>query len=86
MKLHSRIGPQIGRFVEELLKLDFRRVVADLLAGEQHLQGGEEDPAGDGSGWTVNLKDLELLDDVVEKVQGPFRHLQGKNQAFCQEL
>lgn len=86
MKLNSGIGPEVGGFVEELLKLDFRRVVANLLAGEQHLQGGEEDPARDGPGRTIDLKDLKLLDDVVKKVQGSFRHLEGKSEHFFESL
>jgi hypothetical protein len=55
--------------------LDVRGAVAHLLAREQDLQDGEEDPAGHRSGQAAHLQDLELLDDVVEKRESPFGDL-----------
>ncbi len=57
--------------MKELLQLDLRGQVANLLAGEQHLQGRQEDPACHGSGWTLDLKNLELLDSGVIKLFYP---------------
>jgi hypothetical protein len=71
VKLLSCVRPQIGCFVKELLQLDLRGQVANLLAGEQHLQGRQEDPACHGPGRTLDLKYLELLDSDVVKLFYP---------------
>ena len=42
----SSIRPEISCLKKKLIELDIGRIVANFLAREQHLQGGEEDPAG----------------------------------------
>ena len=80
LELEPGVGPEGGGV--EAVKLDAVGGVGVLLAGEEDLEAGEEDPDGDAALGRAHVQDAQLVDAVVQEGQRPPCHLKSFHETI----